>query len=139
MVTAKNIINNRTFVDEENITLIQDEDYDNYGILNTSRVDETSFIAPDTTEAASTLRLREKVKQDMLAALYRHLKVTGNIDLINLNQFKARIFEFNNYDRWVTLTKQTGGFFTPNYLRDRFGGVNTMKIFLGVDNTPPAL
>ena len=30
-------------------------------------------------------------------------------------------------------------FFAPKILRDRFGGVNTMKIFLGIDKTPPAL
>ena len=32
-----------------------------------------------------------------------------------------------------------GEFFAPKILRDRFGGVNTMKIFLGIDKTPPAL
>ena len=43
------------FVDEENIQLIQDEDYDNYGTPNTSRVDETSIMEADTSEATSTL------------------------------------------------------------------------------------
>ena len=38
----------------------QDEDYDDYNAPNTSRVDETSFIEPDTPEATSTLRLRKK-------------------------------------------------------------------------------
>ena len=73
--------------------------------------------------------------------------MTGYLDLIDLNQFKltidpkkgATIFEFYNGVRWVLLTKQTGEFFPPKTLRDRFGGVNTMKIFLGVDKTPPAL
>ena len=32
-----------------------------------------------------------------------------------------------------------GEFFAPKILRDRFGGVNTMKNFLGIDKTPPAL
>ena len=49
------------------------------------------------------------------------------------------IFEFCNGDRWVPLTKQTGECFAPKTLRDRYGGVNTMKNFLGVDKTPPAL
>ena len=79
--------------------------------------------------------------------MYRHLNVTGNLDLINLDRFKftadpkkgATIFEFYNGDRWVRLTKQTGGFFAPKTLRDRFGGVNRMKNFLGIDKTPPAL
>ena len=35
--------------------------------------------------------------------------------------------------------KQTGGFFKPKTLRDRFSGVNTMKKFLGIDRTPPAI
>ena len=54
-------MDNPTFVDEKNIPLIQDEDYDNYGTPNTSRVDKASFMEPDTTEATSTLRLRQKV------------------------------------------------------------------------------
>ena len=132
------------FADKEYIPLIQDEDYDNCGTPNTSRVDETSFIEPDTTEATSTLLLNQKVKRDKLAALYRHLNVTGNLDLIDLDRFKltrdrkkgATIFEFYNGDRWVPLIKQTGKFFAPKTLRDRFGGVSTMKYFLGVYKTP---
>ena len=140
-------MNNPLFVDEENIQLVQDEDYDDYRTLETYRVDETSFTALGTTEATSTLRLRQKVKRDKLTAPYRHLNVTGNIDLINLGRFRlttdpkkgATIFEFYNGDRWVPLTKQAGEFLTPKNLRDRFGGVNTMKNFLGVERTPPAL
>ena len=45
--------------DEEDIPLInQDEDYDDYRTPDTSRVDETLFTAPATTEATSTLRLK---------------------------------------------------------------------------------
>ena len=52
--------------------------------------------------------------------------MTGNIDLINLGQFRlttdpkkgATILEFYNGDRWVPLTKQTGEFLTPKNLRD---------------------
>ena len=72
-------------VDEETTQMVQDEDYDNYDTPNTSRIDETSFTEPDTTEATSTLRLTQKVKRDKLAALYRHLYVTGNLDLIDLD------------------------------------------------------
>ena len=67
--------------------------------------------------------------------MYRHLNITGNIDLIDLGLFKltrdpkkeATIFEFYNGDRWVTLTKQTGEFFAPKTLRDRFGEVYKKK------------
>ena len=106
-VVTKNKMNNPRFVDEETIPLVQDEDYDNFGTPNTSRVDETLFIEPDTTEATSTLN--QKVKCDKLAALYRHLNVTGNLNLIDLDRFKltrdpkkgATIFEFYEGDRWV--------------------------------------
>ena len=76
------------FVDEETIPLVQDEDYDDYNTPNTSRIDETSFMEPDGSEATSTLRLNQRVKRDKLAALYRHLNVTGNLDLIDLDRFK---------------------------------------------------
>ena len=55
-------MDNPRFVDEESIPLAQDEDYDDYNIPNTSRVDWTSFTEPDTTEATSTLQLRQKVQ-----------------------------------------------------------------------------
>ena len=61
MVT-KNKTENPTFVNEEEIPLInQDEYYDDYRTPDTSRVD-TSFIDPDTIEVTSTLLLRQKVK-----------------------------------------------------------------------------
>ena len=82
-VVTKNKMNNPRFVDEETVPLVQDEDYDNFGTPNTSTVDETLFIEPDTTEATSTLN--QKVKRDKLAALYRHLNVTGNLNLIDLD------------------------------------------------------
>ena len=121
-VVTKNKIDNPRFADGETIPLVQDEDYDNYGTSNTSRVDETSFTERDTTEATSTLRLEQRVKQDKLTTLYRHLNVTGNLDLINLDRFKlttdpkkgVTIFEFYNPNRWVPLTKQTGEFFAQN-------------------------
>ena len=136
------------FVDEEAILMVhQDDDYDDYNTPNTSRVDETSFIEPDATEATSTIWLRQKVKQDKITALYRHLNVTGNLDLINLDRFRlttdykkgTTIFEFYIGDRWVPLTKQTGKFFALKSLRNKFDGVNTMRNILGIDKTPPAL
>ena len=102
-------MNNPVFVNEEDIRMVHqdEEDYDDYNTSNTSRIDETSFTVPDITEATSTLRLRQKVKRDKLSALYRHLSVTGNIDLIDLDRFRltknpkkgVTIFEFYNSDR----------------------------------------
>ena len=118
-------MDNLIFVDGENIPMVHDErdydDYDHYNTLNASRVDEASFIEHDTTEPTSTLRLRQKVKRDKINALCRHLDVTGNPDLIDLDRFRlttdpkkgAVIFEFyNGNDRWVSLAKQTGEFLT---------------------------
>ena len=141
-------MDNLVFLDEENIPMVhQHDDYDDYNTPYTSRIDETSFTVPDTTEVTSTLRLRQKVKRDKLIALYRHLDVTGNPDLIDLDRFRlmtdpkkgVSIFEFYNSSRRVPLTKQTGKFFASKTLRDRFGGVNAIKNFLGIDKTPPIL
>ena len=89
MVT-KNKIDNPIFVDEETIPMVQDEDYDNYGTPNTSRVDETSFTVTDTTEATSTLQLRQKVKRDKITALYTHLNVTGDPGLAEIDRFMIK-------------------------------------------------
>ena len=141
-------MDNLRFIDEEDIPMVhQDNDYNDYNTPNTSRIDETSFRVSNATEATLTLRLRQKVKQDKLVTLYKHLNITGNLDLIELDRFKLRtdhkkevtIFEFYNGHWWVPLTKQTGKFFSPKAPRDRFGGVNTMKNFLGIDKTPSVL
>ena len=84
-------MDNPVFVDEENSPLVhQDEEvYERYDTPNTSTVDEASFTLPeDATEATSTLRLKQKVKRDKIKALYRHLNVTGNLDLIDLDRFR---------------------------------------------------
>ena len=53
-------MDNPRFIDEEISPLVhQDEDYDECNILNTIRMEETSFIKPDATKAASTLQLKQ--------------------------------------------------------------------------------
>ena len=61
--SLRNKMDNPRLFDEETIPLVQDVDNDNYDTPNTSRVDETSFTEPYTTEATSTLRLKQKVKR----------------------------------------------------------------------------
>ena len=82
-------MDNPTFFDEEDISMVnQDEDDDGYyKTPDTSRV-ETSFIEPGATQATSTLQLRQKVKRDKMNALYRHLNVIANPDLIHLDRFR---------------------------------------------------
>ena len=107
MVT-KNKMDNVRFVDEEDIPIFdEDDDYDDYNTPNASRIDDAWFMEPDAAEATSTLLQKQKVKWDKLAALYKHLNVTGNIDLIDLDRLKitknpkkgSTIFEFYNGDR----------------------------------------
>ena len=143
-------MDNPRFVDEETIPLVQDEDYDDYNTPNTSRVDETSFTEPDTTEATSTLQLRQKVKRDKITALYRHLNLTGDPGLANINRFMIKkisktgntdfLFFFFNGKHWQSLTnKRTGEFLAEKTLREKFGGLNVMKSVLSLDETPSAL
>ena len=84
-------MDNPVFVDKETIPMVhQDEDYDDYNTPNTSRIDETSFTEPDATEATSTLQLRQKVKRDKITALYRHLNVTGDPGLADIDRFMIK-------------------------------------------------
>ena len=63
-------MDNSIFVGEEIIPMVhQDEDYNDYNTLDASRIDETLFTEPDTTEATSTLQLRQKVKRDKTTVL----------------------------------------------------------------------
>ena len=77
-------MDNPRFVDEETSPLVQDEDYDDCTTPNTSRIDETSFIEPDTTEATLTLQLRQKVKRHKIPALYRHFNATCDPGLVDI-------------------------------------------------------
>ena len=84
-------MDNPRFIDEEDILLVhQDEDYDEYNTPNTSRIDEKSFTLPDATEATSTLRLRQEVKLDKITTLYRHLNVTGDPGLADIDRFMIK-------------------------------------------------
>ena len=91
MVVTKNKMEGNEF-DEENIPLVQDEDYDDY-TLDTNRVDETSFMVPGASDATSRLRLRQKLKRDKIVSLYRYLDVTGDPGLANLEGFVIKKFQ----------------------------------------------
>ena len=89
-VNTKNKIDNPRFVDEETIPLVQDEYYDDFNTPDTNRIDEISFTEVDATEATSTLQLRHKVKRDKITALYRHLNVTGDLGLADIDRFMIK-------------------------------------------------
>ena len=141
-------MDNPTFVDKENIPLVQDEGYDDY-TTDTSRIDaETSFTEPATTEATSILRLKQKLMRDKIVSLYRYLDVTVDLGLADLDRFMIKknsktdnidLIFFDGNNQWQSFTnKRTGEFLAPKTLREKFGGLNTMKNFLGID-TPPVL
>lgn len=54
---------------------------------NINKVNGTTFTTPSSTDKQETLSslLGEKVKEDKLVALYRHLNVADDLDLINLH------------------------------------------------------
>ena len=121
------------FVNEEDIPVVhQDEDYDDYNTPSASRIDETSFVESDTAKAISTLRSRQKVKQGKIIALYRRLKVAGNPDLIDLDQFMIKnsntasteLLFLDGNNHWQSLTnKRNRGFLSAKILREKFGGL----------------
>ena len=143
-------MDNSTFIDEEGIPLIyQDDDYDNFRTPDSSRVDETLFTVPDTIEATSILRLRQKLKPYKIVSLYRYLSVTGDPGLSDLDQFtikknlktgSIKLFFLDDDKHCKSLTnKRTGEFLASKSLREKFGGLNKMKNFSGSDKAPSAL
>ena len=114
-------MDNPVFVDEENIPLVQDEDYDNYRTPGTSRIDaETSFTEPTATAAKSNLRLRQKIKRDKNVSLYRYLGVTGDPGLADLDQFTIKrnsktgnieLLFLEGNQHWQSLTNKRNGEF----------------------------
>ena len=79
------------------------------------------FADHKTTETTSTLGLRQKVKRDKLAALYRHLNVTGDPDLVDRDQFKLRKKERKKKSKTgktslLFLTAETGNHLRANAL-----------------------
>ena len=124
-------MDNPTFIDEEDIPMVDqdEEDYDdNYSTPDTSRI-ETSFIELDTQEKATlTLRLKQKVKRDKIIALYKHLNVTGNPGLADMDQFiiKKKQTKTGNTDllfldgknQWQSVTnKRTGEFLSAKTIK----------------------
>ena len=108
-------MNNLVFLNDENIPMVthngedRKSDIDDYNASNTSRVDETKYAVPGSTDKQATpnVRLWQKVKRDKLAALYRDSNVTCNLDLTNPDKFNCTkntkkgttVFEFYNSDK----------------------------------------
>ena len=95
-------MDNPRFIDEKDIPPIHQDD-DDYNTSDWSRVEET-FIEPATTEATSTLRLRQKLIRDKITSLYRHLNVTGNPGLANIDRFMIKKFS-KNRQYWIVFSQ----------------------------------
>ena len=118
-------MDNPRFVDEETIMLVQDKDFDDYNTPDTKRVDETSFTGPDVQEASIwTLKLRQKVKQDKLTALCKHLSVTGDPGLADMDQFmleknpktgNTNLLFFDDKHWQSVINKGTGEILAPTH------------------------
>ena len=108
------------FVDDEIILLLRDEDrdndYDDYNTPDTSNIQETTFTYPDTTEATLNLRLRQKVKRDKLAALHRHLIITGDPELADADRFMRIKSSKKVNTELLFLTVNTGNHLLMNVL-----------------------
>ena len=141
-------MHNPRFGDRETISLV-DEDYTDYNTPNTSRVDDTSFTEPDTTEATPTLQLRQQVKRNKTISFYRHLHVTADPALADIDRFitkinlKARntgLLFLDGKNHWQSLTnKRAGDFLAAKTLRDTFGGLNILKSVLSLSEIPCVL
>ena len=62
-----------------------------------------------------------------------------DLNLRQIQKYEPQFLSFTMVIDGFLLTKQTGDFFAPKNLRDRFGGINAIKNFLGIDATPPSL
>ena len=77
------------------------------------------------------------------------MDATGDAGLADLERFTIKknsragnieLLFFKGNKHWQSLTnKWTGEFLAPKTLREKFGGLNTMKNFLDIDTTPRSL
>ena len=84
-------MDNPVFVRDEDIPLIDDENYDDddsrYDTPDSSRIEETSFT---DQQPVVRLRQRQRLLLDYLEDLYRYLEVDpGNINLVNPDLFRV--------------------------------------------------
>ena len=143
---------NPTFIDDENIPLInshEDEDAPYTPMQSEGgTTEETSFSTPSReTPGSKIIPLSNELKRQKIYTLHQELGVTGNVNLAELDRFRlnrnektgnAELKFFNGQD-WVLLTKRTGEFLVKTSIERLMGGVNVMKNMLGLDETPSRL
>lgn len=77
-------------VREGDVDYDDDNDYHGYNTPSTSRVDEITLAMSWSTDKQETsiLQLRQETKRYKLVALYMHLSINGNLELINIDPFE---------------------------------------------------
>lgn len=77
-------------VREDDVDYDDDNDYHGHNTPSTSRVDEITLAISGSTDKQETsiLQLRQETKRDKLVALYMHLSINGNLELINIDPFE---------------------------------------------------
>ena len=128
-----------------------DNDYDNdyetpqgrpFDDINTSSI----RIEIPTPKRPNSYELKQDLLRSKLSHLYEYLDIEGgNTDLIELDRFRLErntktgvsILKFFNGKDWVNLMNQRNGdFLAEKSLKQKFGGLNAMKVILSVDEIP---
>ena len=88
-------------------------------------------------------------KRDKITALRRHLNMTGDPGLADIDQFMIKknsktgntdLLFLDGNNHWQSLTnKRPGEFLVVKTLREKFAGLNIMKSVLRLNETPSAL
>ena len=138
--------------DNENIPLLDRDEYD--PIRDDWMEDETSFISNQDQEETShyetpigikTRVLGNRITRQKIEQIYNILEINGNVG-VNIDRFRTRynnktgviILEFDKTGRgnWTNISdKRTGKPLAINTIKNKFGGVEAMKNFLGLDST----
>ena len=142
--------------DNENIPLLDRDEYDQ--IRDDWNEDETSFISNQDQEETShyetpiginTRVLGNRITRQKIDQIYNILEINGDVG-VNIDRFRTRynnktgviILEFDKTGRgnWDNITdKRTGKPLAINTIKNKFGGVEAMKNFWGLDSTPIVL
>ena len=103
----------------------------------------------DVKEATSTLQIRHKVKPDRITSLYRHLTLTGDPGLDDIDKFMIKknsktgntdLLCLDGNKHWQPLNnKRNGEFLAAKRLGEKFVGLNIIKSILILDETLSAL
>ena len=135
---------NPIFVDDDYIDTVKNDQNDETTVDDGS-IDDTIFTTPISVLPSTSGLITLELSRQKISDLYRHLGVTNNPNLADLERFRYSVNDkgvpvlefFKNNKEWVNLTdKRTGEFLADATLKKRLGGESAMVRVLGLDNTP---